>query len=217
MSRLENNLLFIIRKELRYTYGFLRENRSELLIICSGILFLTLDVYHPVWNQWFSSLLYLAVFPLIIMAILRKNPVQYGLGIGHPGIWSFYVIITCFAAAPILYATSHTPAFQNYYRIEHFDLLNYTLITLAALFAQEYFFRGFLLFGLKDKLKEGSILVQMVPFVLTHYGKPELETISTIITGILFGYIAYRGKSFWPVFFIHIFINLFFVAAVNLF
>jgi uncharacterized protein len=55
-----------------------------------------------------------------------------------------------------------------------------------------------------------------VPFVLVHLGKPELETLSTIATGILFGYIAYRGKSFWPALFIHLFINIFFVGMVNL-
>jgi uncharacterized protein len=71
------------------------------------------------------------------------------------------------------------------------------------------------LFGLKDKLKEGRILLQMVPSVLMHLGKPELETISTLFTGILFGYICYRGKSYWPALIIHVFINVFFVAAIN--
>jgi membrane protease YdiL (CAAX protease family) len=76
-------------------------------------------------------------------------------------------------------------------------------------------FRGFLLFGLKEKFKEGSILIQMIPFVLLHIGKPELETISCLFTGILFGYMAYRGKSFWPAFTIHLFINIYFVALIN--
>jgi len=63
------------------------------------------------------------------------------------------------------------------------------------------------LFGLKNKLKEASILVQMAPFVLLHLGKPGIETISCIITGTWLGYVAYRGKSFWPAFIIHVFIN----------
>jgi membrane protease YdiL (CAAX protease family) len=84
-----------------------------------------------------------------------------------------------------------------------------------VLSASEFLYRGFLLFGLKEKFQEGSILLQMVPFVLLHLTKPELETISTIITGILFGYVAYRGKSFWPAFIIHLFINVFFVGLIN--
>jgi CAAX protease family protein len=55
----------------------------------------------------------------------------------------------------------------------------------------------------------------MIPFALLHLGKPELETISTLFTGILFGYVAYRGKSFWPAFIIHLFINIFFVTLIN--
>ena len=61
-----------------------------------------------------------------------------------------------------------------------------------------------------------SILVQMIPFVLIHFGKPELETISTIPMGIYFGYVAYRGNSYWPAFIIHMFINILFRIFVNL-
>lgn len=96
-----------------------------------------------------------------------------------------------------------------------FDFLYYFWTSCISLFAWEFIYRGYLLFGLKDKLKEGSILLQMVPFVLMHLGKPELETVSTVFTGMLFGYVAYRGKSFWPAFIIHLFINIFFVALIN--
>jgi len=73
-----------------------------------------------------------------------------------------------------------------------------------------------LLFGLKEKLAEKSILVQMVSFVLLHFGKPEIETLSTILTGIYFGYIVYRGNSYWPAFIIYLFINISLVYFVNL-
>jgi membrane protease YdiL (CAAX protease family) len=65
-----------------------------------------------------------------------------------------------------------------------------------------------MLFGLKDKFGEGSILIQMIPFVLLHLGKPEIETISTIFTGILWGYICYRGNSFWPAYIMHMVVNI---------
>jgi membrane protease YdiL (CAAX protease family) len=116
----------------------------------------------------------------------------------------------------VLLIASRSTAFQQYYAVKDFNPLFYTLETLAVLFAQEFFFRGFLIFGLKDRLKEVAIFVQVIPFVLVHIGKPEIETLSTILTGILFGYIAYRGRSFWPAYIIHIFINLFFVLYINL-
>jgi membrane protease YdiL (CAAX protease family) len=210
-------LTHFIRNELSGIYLFLKRNRVETIVISSAMLFLALHRYHPIWNDWISDLLYYAVLPtLTIVVLLRKNPLDFGLKWGDFKVWGYYVAIVCLIAAPILFATSLTPAFQKYYSVELFNPITYSLVNCASLFASEFFFRGFLLFGLKDKMKEASIFVQMIPFVLVHLGKPELETLSTILTGILFGYIAYRGKSFWPAFLIHLFINIFFVLAVNL-
>jgi len=97
-----------------------------------------------------------------------------------------------------------------------FNAFTYALTQVMSLSASEFLYRGFLLFGLKEKFGEASILIQTIPFVLMHLGKPEIETISTIITGILFGYVCLRGKSYWPAFFIHLFINVFFVVLINL-
>ena len=65
-----------------------------------------------------------------------------------------------------------------------------------------------MLFGLKRDFGEGAILVQMIPFALLHAGKPEVETIGCILTGLYFGYVAYRTNSIWPVFVIHLFANV---------
>jgi len=206
-----------IQTEFNGIYLFLKRNKDEAIVISSAMLFLSLHRYNPVGNEWFNALLYYAVLPILTVAIfLRRNPLDFGLKWGDFKVWGYYAAVVCLIAAPILFAASFTPVFQKYYSIEHFNLLNYSLVNGASLFASEFFFRGFLLFGLKDKLKEGSIFIQMIPFVLVHLGKPELETVSTILTGILFGYIAYRGKSFWPAFIIHLFINIFFVMSVNL-
>jgi membrane protease YdiL (CAAX protease family) len=210
-------LISFIQKELKGIYLFLQRNRVEAVVIGSATLFLTLDKYHPIRNEWFSSALYFAVLPImIIVVLLRSNPLDFGLGFGNPRIWGRHVAIACLAIVTILYAASLNPSFQTYYRIEHFSLAKYFLVNCVTLSALEFLLRGFLLFGLKGKLGEGSIALQMIPFVLIHFGKPELETLSTIITGLYFGYVAYRGKSFWPAFIIHLFINVFFVALVNL-
>ncbi len=211
------NIFHFIREELGGMGQFLKRNGNATIILASAALFLALDKYRPIGPDWLSTLLYYAVFPvLVILIILRKNPLDYGLRWGSPRIWGYYVLIVCLAAAVILYASSFFTALQSYYSQADFNFITYALLQIVSLGAQEFFYRGYLLFGLKEKLGEGSILLQMVPFALMHLGKPELETISTVITGILFGYIAWRGKSFWPAFFIHLFINIFFVALVNL-
>ncbi|MFH1032806.1 MAG: CPBP family intramembrane glutamic endopeptidase [Chloroflexota bacterium] len=172
--------------------------------------------YYPICNEWFSSLLYYVVLPILVILLLRKNPLDFGLRFGNVKAWGFHTVLTCLIAAPVLYAASYVPTLRNYYTMESFNMVRYSLISVISLAATEFTFRGFLLFGLKDKLKEISILVQMVPFVLVHFGKPGLETISTIFTGIYFGYISYRGNSYWPAFIVHLFINIFFIGLVNL-
>jgi uncharacterized protein len=202
--------------EIKGIYSILVRNRAEIIILASACLFITLNRYQQIWNDWFSSLLYLGLLPVGIIFILRKNPLDFGLRIGNFKVWWLYVAVTCIIAFPILYFMSSDPAYRSYYHIQQYNLLFYSLTQVINLGASEFLFRGFLLFGLKDKFKELSIVIQMVPFVLVHLGKPELETISTIVTGILFGYFAYRGKSYWPVLIIHLFINIVFVALANI-
>ncbi|OGO38400.1 MAG: hypothetical protein A2147_03335 [Chloroflexi bacterium RBG_16_57_8] len=197
---------------------FLKANKNEAIVIGSATLFLTLDKYRPLGNEWLSALLYYVLFPLLTIAVLlRKNVMKFGFRLGDARKWAAYVGITCLIGAPILYATSRMPAFQSYYDMQDFNFVRYFFVTFASLFASEFLFRGYLIFGLKDRLGEMSILVQMVPFVLVHFGKPELETVSTVLTGIYFGFVVYRTNSFWPAFLIHMFINIFFVVSVNLF
>jgi membrane protease YdiL (CAAX protease family) len=209
-------MIRFLKEELDGIGQFLKRNGSETIIIVSSTLFISLDQYNPIGNEWTSSFLYYALFPiLVILIIIRKNPLDFGLRWGNPRVWGFYVLVICLAAAAILYASSFIPSLQGFYRMEGFKLVDYIFANCVSLSASEFMYRGFLLFGLKDKFKEGSILLQMIPFALLHLTKPELETLSTLFTGILFGYVAYRGKSYWPAFIIHLFINIFFVALIN--
>ena len=209
-------MIRLFKEELAAMGQFLKRNGTETIIIVSATLFLILDRYHPIGKEWVSTFLYYGVFPmLVILIILRKNPLKFGLGSGNPRIWGFYTVVICLVAAVILYASSFSTALQSYYRHTGFNYFTYFLTSCLSLGASEFLYRGYLLFGLKEKFQEGSVLLQMIPFALMHLGKPQLETISTIITGILFGYIAYRGKSYWPAFFIHLFINVFFVSYIN--
>jgi uncharacterized protein len=206
-----------LKKEINHLAFTVASYRNEIVIVILAMLLLSLDRYHSIQSNWLSSLIYFFVIPLfVITLLLRKKPLDFGLGLGNIRIWGVYVLVTCVALLPVLYFSSRLASFQSYYKIEHFSFLSYFFKTAVYLIGWEYIFRGFLLFGLKDKFREGSILIQMVPFVLLHFGKPELETLSTILTGLYFGYLCYRGNSFWPAFLIHLFINVFFVTVINL-
>jgi membrane protease YdiL (CAAX protease family) len=210
-------MIRLFKEEFGALGQFLKNNGREIIVVVFATLFIALDKYQSIGSEWVSTFVYYGVFPvLVIMIILRKNPLDFGLRWGSPRIWGFYTVIICVIAAGILYASSYSSDLQKYYQNQDFSIVTYSLTSFVSLWASEFIYRGFLLFGLREKFKEGSILLQMVPFALLHLGKPELETLSTIITGLLFGYVAYRGKSFWPAFIIHLFINIFFVVLINI-
>lgn len=190
--------------------GFLKNWCQEIVVVGFATLFMILHAHHQIENFWISSLVYFGVLPILtILIFLRKNPLDFGLRIGDYKVWIPYVVIFLIIAVPVLYFTSDMSSVQGYYRTHRgFDFLTYALQMGVYMLGWEFLFRGFMLFGLKDKFKEGSIIVQMIPFVLLHIGKPEIETISTIFTGLLWGYIAYRGKSFWPAYIMHVVVNL---------
>jgi len=206
----------ILVSELREIGQFFRRNSREMVVICAATLFLILQRYHPVGPRYASQFFYFAVLPLLtIVIVLRKNPLDFGLRPGNFRIWGVHVGVTIVIAFVLLYSASHIPSISGYYAKRGFNLLTYTVKISVILLSWEFLFRGFLLFGLKDKLREASILVQMVPFALLHIGKPEAETISCIVTGIYFGYVSYRGNSYWPACIMHLFINIAYVLLVN--
>jgi len=215
-TNVRNSLTKLLKKELQEIASFFNRNYREIVIVSLATLLLTLNRYFPIGPLWTSSLIYFAILPILTIVILRRNPLDFGLRFGNSRVWCFHVIASFIIALPILYIASRSSSLAAYYTIQQFDAVKYSLETIVYLLAWEFLFRGFLLFGLKEKLKESSILVQMVPFALIHFGKPEIETISTIIMGIYLGYVAYRGNSYWPAFIIHIFINIVFLIFVNI-
>ena len=177
-----------LKEEFSALGQFFKTYSRETIIIVSATLFITLANYHPIGSEWLSTFLYYGFFPLLVITIvLRKNPLDFGFRRGNPRIWGFYTVVICLVAAVILYLSSFNASLKSYYLQNKFNFSSYFLTTFISLAASEFMYRGFLIFGLKDKFKEGSILLQMIPFALLHLGKPELETVSTIITGILFG------------------------------
>jgi membrane protease YdiL (CAAX protease family) len=84
----------------------------------------------------------------------------------------------------------------------------YEIGMFTYLFAWEFIWRGFMLFGLEEKFGYYSVFIQMIPFVILHNGKPELETFSAILGGIILGIVALRTRSFIYGVFIHFAIML---------
>lgn len=182
-------------------------------ITIASTLLLMADYYHhlTVHKYWDRVILYLIVPLLIIILIFRENPREYGFSLGD---WKAGLLITLagiLLMAPVIwYLGKSNPGMRDYYK-PFVDGLPWT--TFLDLIGWEFFFRGWILFGYARKFGAEALWLQAVPFALAHLSKPEVETLSTIFGGFVFGWIAWRTRSFLYPFLIHWFILTFVVLV----
>jgi membrane protease YdiL (CAAX protease family) len=187
-------------------------------VVSISTLVLVLKHYHPL-NIDFpraTEFIYYLLVPLAAGWLLfRDKPWDYGIRIGR---WKSAIILTvvCLAAMMlILYGAGKMPEFRSYY---HMDVIDWSELLLDAalyMFAWEFLFRGYMLFGLEKSIGRSAIFVQVIPFVLLHIGEPFLETLACIPGGFIFGYVAYRTRSFLPCFIIHFGIYVMMIFFAN--
>jgi membrane protease YdiL (CAAX protease family) len=178
------------------------------LVAVVGIsaLVLVLQRYYPLDIDFPEAtvLIYYLLIPLAAgLLLFRDKPRDYGIRIGR---WKSAIILTavCLAAmALILYGVGKMPDFRSYYYRYAIDWPKLLLDNALFMFAWEFLFRGYMLFGLEKSIGKSAVFVQTIPFVLLHFGKPFLETLACIPGGFIFGYVAYRTRSFLPCFVIH--------------
>jgi len=75
-------------------------------------------------------------------------------------------------------------------------LFFYEFCILIYMLGWEFLWRGYMLFGLKEKMGYYAIFIQMIPFFILHKGKPEIELFASIFAGIILGIQALRSRSF---------------------
>ena len=89
-----------------------------------------------------------------------------------------------------------------------FDLWAWEGLYAAQFVSLEFFFRGFILNGLRRALGSNAIFVMIVPYCMIHYGKPMPETLGAIGAGLILGTLALRTRSIWGGVLIHISVAL---------
>lgn len=186
--------------------------RQAIVVMALAALCYCLMDYHSPFRQrtWDGLLFYFAI-PCVAILLLRQNPLDWGLSVGR---WRWTLGLTLAGAAGLgllMWIAVRLPVFQEYYgklgpQAGH--LWPWIAFFTLDMFAWEFFFRAFMLFGLEPALGELTIYVQMIPFAIAHIGKPELETLSSIVGGIAVGYIVRKCRSFWPALILHMIVGL---------
>lgn len=161
---------------------------------------------------WFTGdFIVLLILPVLIIIFIIKKPVRnFGFRIGDFKTGIFFSIIFLIVLIPFLWIFSADSVFIAKYphlqsvRTDWSLFLIYEAGMFLYMFSWEFIWRGFMLFGLEEKFGYYSVLIQMVPFVILHNGKPEIETFSAIAGGIALGILALRTRSFYYGFITHI-------------
>ena len=161
---------------------------------------------------WFSADGFLLfILPMILITlVLKQRPRNFGFRIGD---WKFGLksaLVFVIVMVPVLWFASASESFARTYpqggsfvRENISVLLYYEIFVGFYMLAWEFFWRGYMMFGLKEKFGYYAILIQMVPFFILHRGKPEIEIFASIFAGLILGIQAWRANSFIYCFIVH--------------
>ena len=170
------------------------------------------NVYLVEYLYWFvGDFFTFLALPILIVIFILKSPVrEFGFKFGDYKAGLFLSILFLLVMLPFLWFVSANPEFISKYphlqstRTDWSVFFIYEMGMLIYMFSWEFIWRGFTLFGLEKKFGYYAVLIQMIPFVILHNGKPEIETFSAILGGIALGILALRTRSFFYGFITHI-------------
>lgn len=153
---------------------------------------------------------YMVIPILFLKLVLRQRLRDFGLSLkGALKHWWIYIGLYLIVL-PAVYMVSFTASFQKTYPFyEHasrslFDFFAWQALYALQFMALEFFYRGFLIHGLKNRFGLYAVLVPMIPYCMIHFGKPLPETLGAILAGIALGVLALHTRTIWLGVLIHI-------------
>jgi membrane protease YdiL (CAAX protease family) len=159
--------------------------------------------------MFLSAFLLFGIVPLaLVILVFRESPMMYGLRLGRwkEGLTLNAILFPIIALA-LLYPASQTEEMRAFYPFDKSasssvaSFIQFEFVRGVFFYtAWEFFFRGFMLFGLRRRVGDWlAICIQTIPSCLWHVGMPTGEIFSSIAGGILFGIMALRTQSIlWP-------------------
>jgi hypothetical protein len=180
-----------------------------------------LEGWNPYLKPAFSHLYWFWCGPIVLFlvplflgrTVLGMRPHELGVQVGNwrNGLkWVFGIYA---AFLPVVITVSFFGAFRRTYPMNGFvgdeavkfltgkggalwPILLFELSYGLYFIGWEFFFRGFIGFGLFKQLGYYSVLVATIPFAVMHVGKPEPEALGSVVAGIFLGFFALRERSF---------------------
>jgi len=189
-----------------------RSNMNKDLFILTGLILLLVNYHIQVegFAGWvLMSTFFFSIIPILTVLLLKIKFNEIGLSLES---WKKFIpvsLMILFLSTPLIIYASKRSDFMNYYPIWNPGLLQLNFlvtesIVLLLMFNNEFFFRGYLLFSLEPRFGNWAIFLQSIPYSLLHIGKLPIEVPYSFLAGLVFGYLALKYRSIFPVLLIHL-------------
>lgn len=163
------------------------------------------ELYRLIY--WAGNVIFFYLVPpfILIKLVYKEKFSDYGLSLkGAFKDNKIYVAMLCFMI-PLVLFFSRTESFQARYPFYDLqqgeslypNLFIWEIVYFIQFFALEFFFRGFMLHGTKQRFGFYSVFVMTIPYCMIHFGKPFPETIAAIVAGVVLGTLSLKSRSIW--------------------
>lgn len=167
------------------------------------------EIYPRLYWALFKTVNYFIIPAIVIKFFLKERIRDYGFT-GKPTrkIWWMYLAMLL-VVLPLVFIVSYSPEFlARYPKYAHAgrsleELLMWELAYGYQFLLLEFFFRGFMLYGLARHVGHLAIFIMIVPYAMIHFGKPMAETFGSVIAGVALGTLALRTRSIYGGVLIH--------------
>jgi membrane protease YdiL (CAAX protease family) len=149
-----------------------------------------------------SCFFYFVVPACVIKLAWKEKLSDYGFKLrGSLEGWPIYLCLFG-AVMPLIVIASFGKNFQGaypFYEVPRQDfmgrLLVWEIFYALQFISMEFFFRGFMVHGLRQKLGVYSIFAMVLPYCMIHFVKPLPELLGSIVAGVVLGIMSYRYRS----------------------
>jgi uncharacterized protein len=148
---------------------------------------------------------YFVIPALYLRFILRERLRDYGIK-PHGALAGWPIYVAMFAIMiPLVALMSGNEHFQRtypFYALARGEPLwpafwCWEAMYAVQFFALEFFFRGFLLHGIRLRFGAYAIPIMVIPYCMIHFYKPMPEAFASIVAGLALGYMSLRTRSIW--------------------
>ncbi len=146
---------------------------------------------------------YFVLPALWIKLVMRQRLRDFGFSLQGTARHAWIYITMYLLVLPALFVVGDTKSFQRqypFYQQAHksaYDFLAWEFAYAMQFLSLEFFFRGFLIHGLKHRFGYYCILISVIPYCMIHFGKPLPETIGAIFAGLALGTLSLFTRSIW--------------------